>query len=199
MNAPKRFTNVLAGNLVSRAWMIRAAAAAALLLAAPAPVRGQAQAAGCTAPIPASRGAVNDFADVVADSTETRLTALIQQVREKSEGEILVVTLASMHGCTERGMAERIGREWRAGGEDPETRMSVLVLVVPSEQMAGITVGRGSARVVPNEELEQILHDSMFPAFQAGDIDAGISAGVLELARRFAERFGFTLHDPAPK
>lgn len=171
--------------------------AGCLLLAAGA---AQAQTPGCTAPIPARIGAVNDFAGVMADSTEARLTAVIQQVREESPGEILVVTLESLHGCTERAMADRIGREWRAGvagsANDPQSTIAFMVLVVPSERLAGIPA-RGTEHFIPRQELERILNDRMIPAFAAGDIDGGISAGVLELARRFADRFDFTLH-PVP-
>jgi uncharacterized protein len=184
--------------LLSRVGMIRIAAAAALLAAVPAP----AQTPSCTAPLPAARGAVNDFANVMADSTEARLTAIIQQVREESGGEILVVTLESLHGCTEMGIADQIGREWHnravSSGDDPSSRIAFLVLVVPSERLAGIPARRNEG-FITREELGRILNGSMIPAFQAGDFDAGISAGVLELARRFADRFGFTLQAAPPE
>jgi uncharacterized membrane protein YgcG len=43
--------------------------------------------------IPPPRGYVNDFADVLPAASETRIERIVEDVRAKSGGEIVVVTL----------------------------------------------------------------------------------------------------------
>ena len=48
--------------------------------------------------VPAPRGFVNDFAGVLDSVSVRHMDAVIQEVREKTGGEIAVVTLADLNG-----------------------------------------------------------------------------------------------------
>jgi LemA protein len=60
--------------------------------------------------LPAPVGYINDFADVIAVEDEARITRVIDEVRAKAGGEIVVVTLRSLEGRTVDEIALRIGR-----------------------------------------------------------------------------------------
>lgn len=168
----------------------------AALLLAPSALAAQAEGA-CTATIPTPSGWVNDFAEVIPDSIEPRLLAIVQEVRAGSWGEIVVVTLPSLQGCTEAQMGLRLGREWGIGfdgaADDPRTSTGVVLLVVPSERKARIEVGIGATRFISDEQASEILQTLMFPEFRRGDIGAGVLKGMRAIACRFAERFNFAL------
>ena len=65
--------------------------------------------------IPAPRGYVNDFANVISADNAARMERIIDDVRAKSGGEIVVVTLPDLGGRPIEEVALRIGREWQVG------------------------------------------------------------------------------------
>src|SRR5690625_2745298 len=96
------------------------------------PVQGMAQ-LSLSAPV----GFVNDFAGVISSEREVAIRGIIEEVRAKSGGEIVVVTLPSLEGRSRDEVALQIGREWGIGarGEAGDTRRNtgVVILVVPKE------------------------------------------------------------------
>src|SRR5690606_30217745 len=104
--------------------------------------------AGAQLRLPRPVGYVNDFANVLSAQDEARIGAVIEEVRAKSGGEIVVVTLPSLEGRTRDEVALQIGREWRIGrrGEpgDPARNTGVVVLVVPRETSPD---GRGHLKI----------------------------------------------------
>ena len=63
--------------------------------------------------IPPPRGYVNDFAGVVDPAAVTRMEGVIADVREKTRGEIVVVTLADIGDRAASDVALQIGRDWK--------------------------------------------------------------------------------------
>lgn len=167
---------------------------AVLVLAAP--VRAQIQ-------LPEPVGYVNDFASVIPPEAEARIQAIIDEVRQKSGGEIVVVTLPSLEGRTRDEVALQIGREWGVGqqGEagDRSRNTGTVVLVVPRETSPDgrghlkIELGDNTNTFITAAEAGRIRDDYMIPAFRAGDYGQGIQAGVAAIAVEYAENFGFQL------
>ena len=98
--------------------------------------------------LPQPIGYVNDFANVIAPEQEAAIGRIIEEVRTKSGGEIVVVTMATLQGRTLDELALRIGREWRIGqkGEpgDSARNTGVVVLVIPRETSDD---GRGHVKI----------------------------------------------------
>src|SRR5881409_1470068 len=65
--------------------------------------------------LPAPVGYVNDFAGVLDDDSKSRMQAIIDQVKQKSGGEIVVVTLKDLGGRASIDVARDIGRQWKVG------------------------------------------------------------------------------------
>ena len=152
---------------------------------------------------PAPVGYVNDFANVLSPETEARIQAIADEVKQKSGGEIVVVTLPDLAGRGIDETALRIGREWKVGaaGEagDPNRNTGAIVLVVPKETArdgAGqlkIELGTGTNRFITASDAGRIRDRIMIPAFRERDYDAGILGAVAALGGAYASEFGFEL------
>src|SRR4029079_6550635 len=87
--------------------------------------------------IPPPRGLVNDFANVIQPAAAARMERIAQDVRDKSKGEMAIVTLPDLAGRAPVEVALRIGREWKVGSMAPIGEQSrnagVVILLVPKE------------------------------------------------------------------
>ena len=154
------------------------------------------------AAVPAPVGYVNDFAHVLGADAVAHMDDVIAEVRQKTGGEIAVVTLADLGGRAASDVAVRIGREWGVGAKgeagDPAKNLGVVILLVPRrDHRPGtgdlfIATGRGAEGFLPDSRVGRI-RDAMTPFLAREDYGAGLAAGVDLVALAFAEQFGVTL------
>jgi uncharacterized protein len=152
--------------------------------------------------IPPPRGLVNDFANVIPPASAARMERVAQDVRDKSRGEIAVVTLSDLGGREPSEIALRIAREWKVGSAaaigDRTRNAGVVILLVPKETSSD---GQGHCRVEVGQGSEGFITDAMSgeicreatPAFAARDYGTGLELVTLRVAQRYAQEFGFTL------
>ena len=88
--------------------------------------------------IPSPRGYVNDFAGVLDSESIRHMEAVITELRDKTRGEIAVVTLADIGDRAPSDVALQIGRQWGVGAKaeagDPAKNLGVDVLLVPQKE-----------------------------------------------------------------
>jgi uncharacterized protein len=152
--------------------------------------------------VPAPRGFVNDFAGVIDSVAIVRMEATIREVREKTQGEIAVVTLADIGNREASDVALQIGRQWGVGAEgeagDAAKNLGVVVLLVPlTNHQRGtgqifIATGRGAEGFLTDARVGRI-RDAMTPYFAAEDYGGGLETGVALLAQAFADEFHVSL------
>lgn len=152
--------------------------------------------------IPAPVGFVNDFAHVLDEASVAHMEGVIAELREKTRGEIAVVTLPDISDRAASDVALQIGREWGVGarGEagDPAKNLGVVVLLVPRrDQKPGtgaifIATGRGAEGFLPDARVGRI-RDAMGPFLAREEYGAGLALGVDLIAQTFAQEFGVTL------
>src|SRR3954469_24043663 len=152
--------------------------------------------------IPPPRGLVNDFANVIPAASAARLERIAQDVRDKSKGEIAVVTLADLQGRDPSDVALRIGREWKVGNMaaigDRSRNAGVVILLVPKETSGD---GRGYCRIETGQGAEGFITDATSgeicreatPAFIQRDYGSATELVTERVAQRYAQEFGFTL------
>ena len=90
--------------------------------------------------IPDPVGYVNDFAGILDPAVEQQMQAVIEEVRQKSGGEIVVVTLSDLGGREAMDVARDIGRAWGVGaagsGVGDRTRNAgVILLLKPGQHL----------------------------------------------------------------
>jgi uncharacterized protein len=154
--------------------------------------------------VPKPVGFVNDFARVISSPAAVRMERAIADVRAKSRGEIVVVTLPDLSGRDAADVAREIGRQWKvgalAGPGDRARNAGVVILVVPKETSRD---GRGHVRVEVGSGAEGFLtdattgafQDEAVPFFRAQDYSSGIELITMRVASRYAREFGFTLEE----
>lgn len=170
---------------------------AALLLqpqiAVPPPPRGYS---------PNAAEVVVDAAGVLRPETTERINRLAFDVKQKSGGEMAVVTLPDLGGRSAEEVALAIGREWKLGGVgdigDRARNAAVVILVVPKETSRDgrgyirIEVARGAEGFI-NDARAGEIRDEALPALRAADYSAALELMALRVAERFGTEFGFTL------
>jgi uncharacterized protein len=181
-----------------RRWAAAGGVALACALA-PAPARAQLQ-------LPAPVGYVNDFANVIDPAYRDSMQAVIDEVRAKSGGEIVVVTLPSLEGRSRDEVALQIGREWKVGqkGEpgDPMRNTGTIVMVSMQDRKWKIETGDRTITFITAAEAGRIGRDLMVPELQRGNAGRGIYLAVAAVAQKYAQQFQFELSpnfQPAPQ
>ena len=152
--------------------------------------------------IPAPRGFVSDFAQVVTPTRAGQIDALARYVSERSGGEIAVVTLGDLAGREVGEVALQIGRDWKVGAKaeigDTRRNAGVVVLLVPKETSAdgrgyiSIQVGQGAEGFIPDAVAADIRREAT-PYFAQRDYSTGLALITARLAERYAAEFGFSL------
>ncbi len=158
--------------------------------------------------IPAPRGYVNDFAGVLDAASVAHMEAVIAELREKTRGEIAVVTLRDLGDRATSDVAVQIGREWGVGAKgaagDPAKNLGVVILLVPLKQhrpgtgQVFIATGRGVEGFLPDSRVGRI-RDAMTPYLAREAYGQGLSVGVDLVAQAFASEFGVTLEASPPR
>src|SRR6266516_115520 len=152
--------------------------------------------------LPAPRGYINDFAGVLDSASIAHMQAVIADVREKTRGEIVLVTLPDIGDRQAADVAVQIGRQWGVGAKgeagDPAKNLGVVVLLVPLKNhrpgtgQIFIATGRGAEGFLPDARVGRI-RDAMKPYLASEDYGAGLARGVDLIAQAFAQEFGVTL------
>lgn len=155
--------------------------------------------------IPAPRGYVNDFAGVLDAASARHMEAVIAEVREKTRGEIAVVTLPDIGDRAASDVALQIGRQWGVGAKgeagDPAKNLGVVVLLVPQKDHRPgtghvfIATGRGAEGFLTDARVGRI-RDAMIPFLAREEYGKGLGLGVDLIATAMAREFGVTLTGP---
>ncbi|HLZ44135.1 MAG TPA: TPM domain-containing protein, partial [Gemmatimonadales bacterium] len=155
--------------------------------------------------VPPPRGYVNDFAGVLDSASIRHMEAVITEVRDKTKGEIAVVTLADIGDRAASDVAFQIGRQWGVGptgdAGDTKKNLGVLMLLVPTKNhqpgtgQIFIASGRGAEGFLPDARIGRI-RDAMFPALRKEEYGPALALGVDLIAQSFAQEFGVTLSNP---
>src|SRR5256885_17231309 len=137
--------------------------------------------------LPPPRGYVNDFAGVLDAASVAHMTAVITELREKTRGEVAVVTLADIDDRPAADVALQIGRQWGVGAKaaagDPAKNLGVVVLLVPlNNHRPGtgqifIATGRGAEGFLPDARIGRI-RDAMTPYLAREEYGPGLAYGV---------------------
>src|SRR2546425_11941972 len=136
------------------------------------------------------------------------MEAVIGEAREKTRGEIAVVTLADIGDRAPSDVGVQIGRQWGVGAKgaagDPAKNLGVVILLVPLKDhrpgtgQVFIATGRGAEGFLPDSRVGRI-RDAMLPYLAREDYGQGLSVGVDLVAQALASEFGVTLGTSPPR
>ena len=113
-------------------------------------------------------------------ATVDSLNALVGALSRETGSEIAVVVIDSTSGYEPFDVALALHRMWGVGQKGRDN--GILVLWVPTQRAVHISVGYGLEGVLPDSRAGRVRDRTIFPAFKRGEFNAGILAGVAELA-----------------
>jgi uncharacterized protein len=153
--------------------------------------------------VPAPTGYVNDFAGVIDPDSRREMLAIIDEVRQKSMGEIVVVTLRDLGGRPSIDLARDIGRQWKVGamgGPGERARNAGIILLFkpgarPGDGQADVAIatGSGAEGFVTDAQAGRIREAIGRRAVETGRYASGLTTGVALIAQAYAREFGFEL------
>ncbi len=157
--------------------------------------------------IPAPRGYVSDFAGVLDSASIQQMTAVIEDLKAKSGGEIAVVTLPDLQDRAASDVALDIGRQWGVGQKgnpgDPARNRGIVILLVPrKDHRSGsgafwIATGTGSEGFVTDAAAGRV-RDAVMSQLSNEDYGGALVQATELVAQRFADEFHVAL-DPSSR
>jgi uncharacterized protein len=134
---------------------------------------------------------VNDFARLMDESTQAKLEAFLDQVKQKTGVEFAVLTVASSAPYDPAEYKTKVFERWHLGQKGKDN--GLLLLVSVAERKIWFETGYGLEGTLPDALLSRIIREEMTPRFRAGDWAGGITAGVLRVSSIIAKEQGVTL------
>lgn len=128
-------------------------------------------------PEPTERFFVNDFADVIDDSTENEIYSRAVALQEKTTAQVVVVTVNMLDGEEPADYALGLGRQWGVGVKDKDN--GVVILLAKDERQIYIAVGYGLEGALPDSKTGRIIDNYGLDYLKADDF----SNGLLEISK----------------
>jgi uncharacterized protein len=97
------------------------------------------------------QGYVNDFAGVIDPGSRDKLTALCQEVDQKANAQIAVVTIHSLEGDTAQDFANRLFEKWGVGPKGKDR--GVMILLSVNDHQYWTEVGYGLEPILPDGKV----------------------------------------------
>jgi uncharacterized protein len=125
---------------------------------------------------PPLTGRVVDAANIIPDGDELALTAKLAALEKDSGRQLVVATVPDLQGYPIEDFGYQLGRTWKIG--EKATNSGALLLVAPNDRKVRIEIGYGLEPIITDIFSGIIIRTKILPAFKAGEMPAGINAGV---------------------
>ncbi len=119
---------------------------------------------------------VIDRAEVLSVQTRQRLEQSLARFERDASHQIVVHTTPSLEGLAIEDYSLEIAEEWKVGHKGLDN--GVILTIAPSERKVRIEVGYGLEGTIPDAIASRIIREAILPAFQRGDLEGGIVAGI---------------------
>lgn len=135
---------------------------------------------GVTNPRRDNGGWVTDMADILSNSTETKLNNLIADLEQDNGAEIAVVTVPETTPAdSPKAFATELFNHWGIGKADKDN--GVLFLVSMADKRVEIETGYGIESILPDTEVAQIIDTKITPQYKHENFDRGTVDGTKAL------------------
>jgi len=145
-------------------------------------------------PLPPPKGFVNDFANVIDDSTESLLEARLGHLKARANIEIGVVTVETTGGQNIDDFSLAVARGWGVGPPTSEEGGGLLLLFAVKDRKWRLQVSERLRADLPDDAANE-LAAVMMPSLRAGRYGEAAISYTDGLIKRFAERRGFSMKE----
>ncbi len=143
-------------------------------------------------PLPPPTGYVTDNSNVIDAATEERLTAILNNLKERADIEFAVVTVPTTGGRDIFDYSLSVARGWGIGSKDGE-KNGLLLLVATGDRKYQSQVSRHLEGDLPDGLVGEIARQKLVPPFRQGDYGKGISDFVLTVVATLAQKRNFSV------
>lgn len=126
--------------------------------------------------VPPLTGRIVDLAHVLPSAVREQLSAELQAHEAKTTNQVAVLIIPSLEGEPLFDLSHRVATSWQLGRKGTDN--GVLLLVAIKDRKIRLEVGYGLEGVLTDARSAQIIRNEIVPKFRAGEIPAGITAGV---------------------
>src|ERR1019366_293861 len=133
---------------------------------------------------------VNDFAGVLDAATLARLNDLCQQVDQKAQAQIGLVTVKSVDGQDVVSYAVALYQKWGIGAKGKDR--GVLILLATQDRKYWTTVGYGLEPILPDGKVGEFGREAV-PLLRSGDYAGAVTLMTARVASVIAQDAGVTL------
>lgn len=141
---------------------------------------------------PALSARVVDQAGLLDSATRSQLEQMLKAHEQATGEQVVVVTLASLHGQAIEDYGYQLGRHWGIGQQGKDN--GALLIVAPQERKLRIEVGYGLEGRLTDAQASVIINSVITPAFRRGDFSQGIVLGTAAILQVLG---GAPLDEPA--
>jgi uncharacterized protein len=128
--------------------------------------------------VPALRGRVNDYANVLTPDQEAELSGLYESVERGIGSQIALLTIESSNGVPLDDYSLTVANAWGLGRRGIDD--GLLITRAINDRTIRVEVGYGLELAIPDEAAAGVIR-RMAAEFAAGRLFAGIRAGSMEL------------------
>jgi uncharacterized protein len=172
--------------------MLRAALALAILFSA---TYGSALASAEKVEQLSPQGYVNDFAGVLDAETRQKITALCEELDQKADAQLTVVTIHTLEGDSAQNFANRLFAKWGVGPKGKDR--GVLVLLAVNDRQYWTEVGYGLEPILPDGKVGGFGRE-MLPLLRQGQYGPALLQITSQIASTVAKDRGITLTQGVP-
>ena len=126
--------------------------------------------------VPPNDGFVTDAAGILTVSQKSSIARTLEDYRDKTSNEIVVVILKDLGGTDIQDAGLQIGRQWGIGSKGKNN--GILMLVDYADREVRFDVGYGLEGAVPDIVAKGIIETDIVPNFRNGDYAGGIAAAI---------------------
>ena len=141
---------------------------------------------------------VNDYADIIDEQTEKRLTDQLVALRKNHDVEATVLTIDSRKTYGDSPSLEYFAtglfNTWGIGNSDRND--GILILVIRNDREMRVELGSGYGTGF-NRAAQETIDDYFLPSFRNDKYAQGIERGTTEIIRRIALPFAQGRPEPA--
>ena len=143
------------------------------------------------ASLPKPEGWVSDFANVMDAESRDGITAVAQELKEKTGVELAVVTVKDMDGAVIEDYAVRLFGAWEIGQKGKDN--GALLILAMEERKVRIEVGYDLEPVLTSGRCGGILDTYVMPEFRNGEWGKGLYRGILAMTSLVAKDRGVVI------
>ena len=125
---------------------------------------------------PPLTGRVVDAAGILPPEAEISLDQKLAALETKASDQLVIATVPSLQGTDIAEFGYQLGRSWGLG--QGKLNNGALLIVAPEDRKLRIEVGYGLEGTLTDALSSVIIPQAILPKFKAGDVPAGIEAGV---------------------